>query len=207
MKLNNTTCKNAKPKEKPYKLSDGWGMYLEIMPNGSKYWRLKYRFGGKEKRLAIGVYPRVSLKEARDKREEAKDHIASGKDPSLAKKEQKLQLTISTKNTFEQIAREWLKQRSAVITAKHSKTTMRRMEHDVFPYIGSHSISDITPPMLLEVVRKVERRGAHEISQRNLQTCGQIFRYAIQTGRAERDISADLKGALAPLYKEPLCHD
>lgn len=201
MPLNDKQCKAASTQGKAKKIFDGGGMYLDVRPNGSKYWRLKYRFHGTEKLLALGVYPDVSLGEAREKRAEAKRKLKDGVDPSLHKKEQKIRAKENTKNTFEIIAIEWLENRKAVITDKHARTTLGRLEKDVFPYIGSYPMSEITPPLLLEVIRKVEARGAHDIAQRNLQTCGQIFRYAIQTSRAERDVAADLRGALKPFTK------
>ena len=201
MKLTDKACKAAAIKDKAYKLSDGGGMYLDVRPNGSKYWRLKYRMHGSEKLLALGVYPDVSLAEARELRESAKKKIKASIDPSLHKKEQKIRAKANAENTFESIAREWLDNRKGGITPKHAKTTLGRLEKDVFPFIGNHPITEISPPLLLEVIRKVEARGAHDIAQRNLQTCGQIFRYAIQTGRAERDAAADLRGALSQYTK------
>lgn len=196
MQLTDKACKAAASKEKTYKLSDGGGMFLDVRPNGSKYWRLKYRLHGKEKLLALGVYPDVTLAEARALREEAKKKIKIGIDPSLHKQEQKIRAKENSGNTFKILALEWLEKRKGGITPKHAKTTLGRLEKDVFPFIGNYPMTDISPPLLLEVIRKVETRGAHDIAQRNLQTCSQIFRYAIQTGRAERDPAADLRGAL-----------
>ena len=201
MKLTDKECKAFEPKEKPYKKSDGFGMYLEVMPSGSKYWRLKYRYNGKEKRLALGVYPDVSLKEARDKREEARRNLAADIDPSFAKKAEKRQSRIDGANTYQAIAGEWIEHNAENWTDRHKKTVLSRLERDVFPNIGNMPIKDITAPILLDVIRMIEKRGAYDIARRALQTSGQIFRYAIVTGRAERDISSDLKGALKPYKK------
>ncbi len=197
MNLNDKLIKNTKPKEKPYKLSDGGGMYLLVETGGSKYWRLKYRFLGKEKTLALGVYPETSLKEAREKRDEARKQLENGKDPSQEKKLQKLQRHIDISNNFEALAREWHSKNIARWTPRHAHYILRRLENDIFKEIGSRPIAEITTPELLSVLYKIEKRGALDIAKRSLQTCGQIFRYAIATGRATRDLSVDLKGALA----------
>lgn len=196
MPLTDTSCKNAKLSEKARKISDGGGLYLEVMPTGSKYWRLKYRFDGKEKRLAFGVYPEVSLREARDKRDEARKQIASGVDPSQSKKLAKLTQHINRANSFEALAQEWHENKTLTWTPRHSHYVMQRLKADIFPLLGSRPISDITAPELLAVLKIIEKRGAIEIAHRALQTCGQIFRYAIVTGRAVRDVSSDLRGAL-----------
>jgi integrase len=201
MKLTNITCKNAKPKEKPYKITDGHGMFLQIMPNGSKYWRLKYRFGGKEKRLAMGVYPDITLQMARDKRLEARRLIDQGIDPAQEKKKKKYQLAIDTANTFKVIAEEWVEHNSSTWSTNHACTVRRRLEMDIYLKIGSMPMKDINAPILLPVLRAIEKRGAHEVARRALQYCGQIFRFAIVTGRGERDVSADLKGALRPFKR------
>ncbi len=177
-------------------MADSGGMFLLIMPNGSKYWRLKYRVATKEKVLAMGVYPEVSLKEARDKRDSAKKQIASGFDPSEAKKEEKRQVILKTENSFEAIAREWHENQKPAWTEKHARKSIRRLEKDIFPAIGARPITEITPPELLSAVRAIEKRGATYTSHTCLQKCGQIFRYAIATGRAKHDISGDLRGAL-----------
>lgn len=199
MTLNDTICKNTKPSEKPRKLSDGGGLYLEVMPSGSKYWRLKYRFNGKEKRLAFGVYPTVSLKEAREKREEAKKLLDSGSDPSLVKKEKKRVAKLNSENTFEAIAREWHELKKPSWTESHAGFVLRRLKADLFPEIGNIPIKDVTAPILLDALRKIEGRGANELAHRVKQSAGQVFRYAIATGRAERDPAADLKDALQPV--------
>ena len=205
MKLTNITCKNAKPKEKPYKMTDGHGMFLYVMPNGSKYWRLKYRFGGKEKRLAMGVYPDITLQMARDKRLEARRLIDQGIDPSQEKKKRKHQLAIDTANTFKVIAEEWIEHNSSTWSTNHACTIRRRLEMDIYTKIGSMPMKDINAPVLLPVLRAIEKRGANEVARRALQYCGQIFRFAIVTGRGERDVSADLKGALRPFKRGGWC--
>lgn len=201
MKLTDIKCKSAQPKEKPYKLFDGGGLYLDVKPNGSKYWRLKYRYQKKEKLLSFGVYPRVSLKEAREKREEAQKLLDSGKDPSVEKKREKALAQQNAVNTFEAIAREWYVNRADSWKPRYAKEVITRLENDIFPHLGSLPIKDIEPPLLLEVIRKVEKRGAPDLAKRHLQKCGEIFRYGIATGKAVRDISADIKDALRPTKK------
>lgn len=197
MKLNDKKCKNAAPAEKPYKLSDGAGLYLLVSPDGGKYWRLKYRFLEKEKLLSIGVYPLVTLAEAREKREEAKKQLANGKDPSFIKRTDKLLALQNAKNTFKAVALEWHDHQKGKWTDKHTINVMRRLDVDVFPHIGARPISDIDPPELLNsVLRKIEKRGALDVTARVKQICGQIFRYGVATGMCSRDITADLRGAL-----------
>lgn len=196
MKLTDTAVKKAKPTEKPYKKADGAGLYIEIMPNGSKYWRMKYRFAGKEKRLALGVYPEISLAVARKKHHEASDLLAKGIDPSEARKAQKSAKQDSAANSFEVVAREWLASHMKNKAASHRDKVIRRFELYLFPWIGSKPIADITAPQVLEAVKRIERLGILETAHRTLQTSGQVFRYAVQTGRAVRDVTADLKGAL-----------
>ncbi len=196
MSLTTKACLAAQAKEKPYKLSDGGGMYLEVMPNGSKYWRLKYRWIGKEKRLALGVFPTVSLAEAREKREEARKLLTKGVDPSAAKRQEKRQSIIEESNTFQSVALEWMDIQKDRWTAGYYQKTLRRMEMHIFPHIGNRPISQITPPELLECFRKIEKRGKLEMASRAKELSGQVFRYGIQTGRCERDSAADLRGAL-----------
>ncbi len=202
MPLTNITIRNAKPAAKPTKLFDGGGLYLEISPAGGKWWRLKYRIDGKEKRLSLGVYPEVSLKDARDRRDEARKLLANGVDPSENRKAKKAAKVNQIANSFEIIAREWLAKYSATWTENHTTRTMRRLERDVFPWIGTTPIANITAPILLSIMQRVEKRGALETAHRTLSNCGQIFRYAIATGRAERDPSADLRGALSPVKEK-----
>lgn len=202
MSLTDTAIRNTKAKEKRYKLADTQEMYLLVTPAGGKYWRLKYRFTGKEKTLALGVYPEVSLKEACEKRDEARKLISSGIDPSQAKKEKKLKQFIDQASAFESIAREWHGHQALGWTERHSSYVLRRLEADIFPALGSRPITCITTPELLATFRQIENRGAIDIAHRALQTCGQVFRYAIAIGKAERDISADLRGALKTRKKE-----
>jgi integrase len=202
MSLTDVTIRNTKPKDKPYKLSDSAGLYLLVNPNGSKLWRLKYRIAGKEKLLSIGAYPIISLAEAREKSLEAKKQLASNIDPSQAKKEEKLRCLINIENTFEAIASEWHYNQKQKWTARHASSVLKRMQADLFNPLGSKAINEIKAPELLAVIRIIENRGAIDIAHRALQTCGQIFRYAIATGKADRDITADLRGALKTRKKE-----
>ncbi len=197
MPLTDTAIRNAKPQNKQYKLTDERGMYLLVNKAG-KYFRFDYRFAGKRKTLALGVYPDVKLVEAREKRDEARKKIANGVDPSQVRKVQKSILVEQSENSFEAIAREWHGKYSSGWAASHAKKIIRRFELHIFPFLGSRPISDITPPELLAVLRRVESQGILETAHRAQQNCGQVFRYAIATGRAERDPSSDLRGALTP---------
>ena len=199
MPLTNTAIRNAKPGEKTKKLFDSKGLYAEISPKGGKWWRLKYRFGGKEKRLALGVYPDISLKEARERRDEARKLLAHGIDPSEHRKAAKAAQALRSANSFEVVAQEWFAKYAPGWSAGHADRIIRRLERDIFPWIGGNAISEITAPKLLEVVRRIEDRGALETAHRALANCGQVFRYAVATGRAERDPSGDLRGALPPV--------
>jgi len=196
MVLTDTHIRNAKPKAKPYKLSDGGGMYLLVKPDGSRYWRLDYRFAGKRRTLALGVYPTTMLSNARTHREEARTLLAEGIDPSVAKKAAKRAAKHAGDTTFEVIAREWLHSLRKKLAPRYSAQILARLEADVFPQIGARPIADIDAPELLEALRKVEKRGALETARRLRQTCGQIFRYGVVTQRAKHDPSGDLKGAL-----------
>lgn len=196
--LTNTCCLKAKPKTKAFKMADGEGMYLEITPSGGKYWRLKYRFGNKEKKLALGVYPEVSLAEARERRFDARKLLAAGIDPSEARQEQKRTALLNAANTFEAVAREWHEHNKGGCSAKHAGNLLHRLELDIFPEIGHHPIASVTARQILEALRKIEKRGAHEIARRARQICGQVFRYAVVTDRAERNPVPDLQGALKP---------
>ena len=201
MKLNDMAARKAKPRAKPYKMADGGGMYLEVMPNGSKYWRLKYRFGGKEKRLAMGVYPDVPLSLARERRETARKLLANEVDPGVVKQQSKSASKENASNSFEAIAREWFAKFSPQWAPSHADKIIRRLENDAFPWIGSRPVADITPPQLLAVIRRTEMRGALDTAHRVKQNCGQVFRYAVATGRAERDPSQDLKDAIPSTRK------
>lgn len=196
MSLTDIIVKNTKPRDKKYKLSDEKGLYLLVHPNGSKYWQMKFRFDGKEKILSFGVYPEVTLKEAREKRDASRKQIHSAIDPAAEKKLAKLTRMLDQDNSFENVAREWHEKQKDRYTVKHHKAVLTRLENDAFPLLGSRPINQIKAPELLVAVQKIEKRGAVDLSHRVLQTAGQIFRYAIATGRAERDITTDLRGAL-----------
>ncbi len=197
--LTDTSIKNAKPKEKPYKISDERGLFILVNPNGSKLWRFRYRMDRKENLLSFKSYPEVSLKEAREKRDEARKMLRDGIDPSRAKKAQKA--SDSGADTFETISREWFEKFSSTWSPSHGERIIRRLERDVFPWIGKRPIKEINAPDLLSVLRRIEGRGAVETAHRASQNCGQVFRYAIATGRAERDPSGDLRGAIPPPKK------
>jgi integrase len=182
---------------KPYKVTDEKGLYLEVKPTGSKLWRFKYRFAGKEKLLSVGIYPDVSLKQAREQRDELRKQIANGIDPSDIRKAVKLSHVGQL--SFEFVAREWHQKFRHRWSEKYALNTISRLEREVFPFIGSKNINDIKAPELLAVLRRMEARGILETAHRVHQKCGQIFRYAVATGRAERDPSTDLKGALPPV--------
>jgi integrase len=198
MALTDAKIRNAKSGEKPIKLFDERGLYLELSPSGGKWWRLKYRFGGKERRISLGVYPDVGLSEARDRRDEARKQLAAGIDPSAHRQATKAARELASANSFEVLAREWHASRAPSWAPGHADKILRRFELDVFPVLGFRPITEITAPELLATVRKIEKRGALDTAHRALQTCGQVFRYAIATGRAERDPSGDLRGALPP---------
>ena len=196
MRLTDMRVRNAKPRTKPYKLSDGGGMYLLVKPDGGRYWRLDYRFAGKRCTLSLGVYPTVTLSNARARREEARRLLAQNIDPSAAKKASKRSAKIASENTFEAIAREWIANQRDRLAVQYSTRLVARLEADIFPHIGSRPIAEIDAPELLDVLRKVEKRGVIETARRLRQVCGQVFRYAIASGRAKHDPSVDLRGAL-----------
>jgi integrase len=196
MPLNDIAIRSAKPKDKTFKLFDSGGLYLEISTAGGKYWRWKYRFAGKEKRLAFGVYPEVGLKAARKKRDDARYQLGKGIDPAQARKAEKISLAGA--ESFEAIAREWHAKFSPGWVASHGDRILRRMEIDIFPWLGKRPIAEIKAPELLAVLRRIESRGAQETAHRAMQNCGQVFRYAVATGRAERNPTGDLRGALPP---------
>ena len=202
MKLTVRQIDTAKPKEKPYKLSDGGGLYLEVTTNGSRYWRLKYRYAGKEKRLAFGVYPEVCLAQAREKREAAKKLLSAGSDPGELKKAEKIAQKLNYENTFEAIAREWHQLRADRWSLRYRDEIIDTFEKDIFPYIGKRPIAEIKPLELLETLRKMEKRGALEKMRKVRQRCGEVYRYAIITGRAEYNPAPDLATALTPPKKQ-----
>lgn len=208
--LTDAAIRKAKPGDKPRKLGDGGGLYIEIQPSGARWWRLKYRIGSREKRLSLGVYPAVGLAEARRRRDEARELLAAGTDPSAERKADKAAhravqhaqaLAAAGQplpGTFEAVAREWLALvHEPKVSAGYAKRSRIQLETDVFPWIGAQPVAAITAPMVLDLLRKVEARGALDTAHRVKQTCGLVFRYAIATGHAERDPVPDLKGALA----------
>ena len=198
MALTDTAIRTAKPGPKAQKMADGRGLYLLLNPNGSRWWRFDYRFAGKRKTVSMGVYPTVTLAEARERRELARKLLANGVDPSEQKKAQKSASQERSANSFEAIAREWFAKHAVTLAESNATRTLRRLERDLFPWIGNHPIAEITPPELLTVLRRIEARTP-DTALRAKVSCGQIFRHAVQTGRCERDPTADLRGALTNL--------
>ena len=202
-KYKDTRYRNAKSEGKKItKLYDGNGLFLWVYEDGRKYWRLRYRIHGKEKSISLGVYPDVSLSEAREKakleRKKVDDHI----DPSIDRKVTKQRAKQAAENSFEAVAREWYAKQIHTWVHSHAKDVKRRLEGNVFPYIGMHPISKIEAPELLNMIRIIENRGSYDLAHRVLQVCGQVFRYGVVTGRCSRDPAADLKGALTPHKKK-----
>jgi integrase len=193
--LTDTAIKAAKSKDKPIKLFDSNGLFLLIATQGGKWWRFKYRYQGKHKTLSLGVYPLVGLKEAREKRDELKRQLANGIDPGAVRKTCK----VSQANTFQALALEWHDKFKLAWTPEHGDRILARFRHDIFPWLGDRPIHDISAPDLLAVIRRIESRGALDTAHRALANCGQVLRYAVATGRAERDLSQDLRGALPPV--------
>lgn len=202
MPLTDTQIKAIKPDAKSRKYADEKGLYLEVAPSGGKWWRLKYRFDGKEKRISLGTYPDVSLKLARERRDDARKLLAESIDPGEMRKAQKASGDERAANSFEVVAREWYAKMTSTWVPSHGEKIIRRLERDIFPWVGTKPIADISAQLLLATVRKIEDRGRLETAHRALQNCGQIFRYAIATGRAERDPTSDLKGALPPVREK-----
>lgn len=197
MLLTDIQIRRSKPQEKPYTLNDGQGLSLLINTDGSKGWRFRYRYAGKAKLMSFGTYPLVTLAEAREKRGEARKQVANGIDPVAEKKAQKLAQKLSVENSFEAISREWHTNKADRWTLAYREEIMRTFEQDVFPYIGQRPIAEIKPLELLEVLRRIEKRGALEKTRKVRQRCGEVFRYAIITGRAEYNPAPDLASALA----------
>jgi integrase len=208
MPLTDIQIKNAKPKvkpdgsttDKPYRMFDERGLYLEVAPSGGKWWRLKFRFGGKEKRISLGTYPDVSLKKARERRDHYRSLVADGVDPLDTRKAEKL--ANSGQDTFEFVAREWHSKNQRNWSKEHTARILTRLTKNIFPWLGARNIKDITAPDLLNVLRRMESRGAIDTAHRALQESSQIFRYAIVTGKCERDPAADLKGAIVPVRRK-----
>ncbi|WP_429058587.1 tyrosine-type recombinase/integrase [Aeromonas veronii] len=201
MPLSDTAARQAKFTGKQQKLSDEKGLFLLITSSG-KYWRLKFRFGGKEKVLALGVYPEVSLKEARVKREEARRLLADGIDPSFARKQSKVASRLASENSFEVIAREWHQSQLARWSPIHAQRVIESLEADAFPDLGLVPVAELTAPIMLDALRKIEARGATETAGRVLQRISSVMRYAIQTGRVSYNPAQDLKGALRATKQE-----
>ncbi|HHS9841158.1 TPA: tyrosine-type recombinase/integrase [Klebsiella pneumoniae] len=196
MKLTARQVDTSKPKDKPYKLSDGGGLYLLVNPNGSRYWRLKYRIAGKEKLLALGVYPDITLAEARQKRADAKKVLAAGGDPGQEKQEEKQAKEQAVANNFERLAMEWHSHKSTSWSEGYAEHLLMYLKKDIFPFIGQKAITDISQVEMLNVLRKMEQRGVLDKLKKTRQACRQIFTYAIITGRAEHNPVSDLAGAL-----------
>ena len=204
MPLTDPEIKNARynPEGPGNRLADGGRMYLQLDKSGSKYWRMNYRFNGKDKTLALGVYPDVSLAAARKKRDEARAKLDAGIDPGEERKAQKRTQRLNAENSFEAIAREWHAKYSPTWSEGHGERILRRLEVDAFPWIGGKPVGDLAPPDVLDVLRRVEKRGALETAHRLRANISQACRYAVATGRAQRDVTADLRGALPPVQVE-----
>ncbi|MGA9854494.1 MAG: integrase arm-type DNA-binding domain-containing protein [Gammaproteobacteria bacterium] len=192
--LSDTKIRNSKPREKPYKLFDGQGLYLLIKSKSQRWWRFKYQSDGKEKLLSLGIYPDVSLKQAREKRDELRRNVAAGIDPSL----QRRAMQQADASSFEGVAREWHAKRLHTWTQEHAARILRRLEKDIFPWVGTRPIAELIAPEVLAVLRRIESRSVLDTAHRALQNCSAVFRYAVATGRASRDPCADLRGALPP---------
>lgn len=196
MALTARQVETAKPKEKDYKLSDERGLFLLVKTSGARYWRMKYRIAGKEKKLSIGVYPEVTLADARLKRDEARKVIAEGGDPSEKKQLEKLSRKISVENTFKTIAMEWHTYKSASWSEDYAESVLEALGKDIFPYVGRRPVAEILPLEMLEVLRLIEKRGSLEKLRKVRQYCNQIFSYAIATGRATVNPTAELTSTL-----------
>ncbi len=202
MPLTNTAIQNAKLKDKPYSMTDGRGLSLRVQPSGGKWWRLRYRFDGKAKMLSLGIYPDVGLKDARERRDAARKLLADGIDPGANRKATKSAKVERAANSFEVIAREWFEKFKPQWEENHSTRIINRFERDIFPWIGGRPIAELTATELLAVARRIENRGALETAHRAIGNCGQVLRYAVATGRAGRDPTGDLRGALPPVKAE-----
>ncbi len=194
--LTDTLIRKTKTPLRPTKLADERGMYLLLAPTGGRLWRFKYRFAGKEKLLALGTYPDVSLKAARDARDDARRMIAEGIDPAATRQQEKREKAEANANDFETVAREWLENVRPKWAAVYHHDTLTRFEAFVFPGIGRRPITEVAPKELLALLRKIEERGTVETAHKVARACGQVFRYGIASGRCERNLAADLRGAL-----------
>lgn len=198
MPLTDQKIRSLKPKMRSYKCADERGLYVEVTPTGGKWWRFKYRFAGKEKRISVGTYPDISLKDARARRESARKELSQGRDPSATRKARQAAKSVAMGNSFAIVAKEFLAKFSSRWSASHRFRTIRLLERDVSPWIGASPITEIDAPAILRVARRIEARGAVDSAHRCIQVCGQVFRYAVATGRALTDPTRDLKGALPP---------
>ena len=196
MPLNDMQIRRAKPEAKAYTLRDGQGLSLLIEPNGSKSWRFRYRYAGKPKMISLGVYPIITLADARLRRDDARKLVAEGKNPSEVRREQKIALQTESESAFEKIATEWHQMKSAKWSAGYASDIMEAFQNDIFPFVGMRPVGEIKPLELLNVLRKIEKRGALEKMRKVRQRCSEVFRYAIATGRAEFNPAADLSSAL-----------
>ena len=199
--LTDVQIKNAKPKEKSYKLADGGGLYLEVLPSGGKSWRMRYYLDGKAKKIVFGLWPDLSLKEARSRREDARNKVANGIDPCEHRKQTKIEAASQAEveaATFEVVAREWHTKQVKVWSEGHAIKVMGRMEQHLFPAFGNVPITTLRSPVILSVLRKIEEQGKHESAKRLRQYCEAVFAFAIAEDKAERNVGADLRGALAP---------
>ncbi|WP_297463233.1 phage integrase central domain-containing protein [Ferrovum sp.] len=202
--LTDTQCRNAACTEglRIRKLSDGGGLYLWVYADGKKYWRLRYWIDNKEKSISLGSYPEISLKVARSKRDDEREHLDRHQDPAAQRRVEKIQSQLKLEGTFEFVAREWYEKRKHTWVAHHAQDVLRRLEVNLFPLLGTRPINEVEAPELLASARTIEKRGAFDLAHRMIQVSGQVFRYGIATGRCKRDISADLRGALTPHVKK-----
>jgi hypothetical protein len=199
MALTDLAIRAAKPADKNYRMYESLGLYLEVASGGGKWWRLKYSFAGKEKRLSLGVYPKVGLKEARKARDDARRLLDELIDPGMQRKAKKLApCKDGDPESFESVAREWFAKFSPNWAPSHATRIIRRFERDVFPWLGTTRALQVTPVMVLAVLRRIEQRGAIETAHRARENCSQVFRYTVATKRAQRDPTVDLRGAIPP---------
>ena len=196
MALTDTKIRNAKPRDRAYKLYDERGLFLLVQKTGGKWWRLKYRFAGKEKTISLGVYPDVGLQEARRRRDEARELVARDIDPAAERRQEKRRQKALAANSFEAVAREWHRHQKGRWSKGHAAGVIASLEKDVFPALGRRPVVEIAPGEVLDVIRAVERRGVVELPSKLLQRCSAVFRFAIQTGIADTNPAAELRGAL-----------